>query len=240
MRRGGSLRATGPARSGLVDCRDPERGCLAAARLRDHGPRGARHDHRARIRARLGRLISRVWVRRPESWLSRQPPLRRARPGRTERVRTAGQTNSRPAPLIHRALESSRAQQMATDVGTPFTEAEQRAGLARDIEEVTRERDAAKAELARARSMIEVPRSRWWSRAHGAETEAPARRLAALRAEERRLRGELRALDRTAPTARERSRESADHHLPVGRYLAVGRPGDRESRGSHGPRCRRG
>jgi hypothetical protein len=119
-----------------------------------------------------------------------------------------------PLASIQRSLESSRAQQMATDVGTPLTDAERRAGLARDLDEVTRERDAAKAELGRARSPGEAAQSHWWSRgvdrARGAETEALARRLAALRAEERRLRGELRALDRGAPAARERARENAD------------------------------
>jgi ATP-dependent exoDNAse (exonuclease V) alpha subunit len=137
-------------------------------------------------------------------------------PDQAERNEFAPQDRRTRDPLasIHRGLEDSRAQQMATDVGTPFTDAERRAGLARDLEEVTRERDAAKAELGRARSVAEAPRSRWLSRgvdrARGAETEALARRLAALRAEERRLRSELRALDRAVPAARERARGSAD------------------------------
>ena len=87
-------------------------------------------------------------------------------PDQAERNEFAPQDRRTRDPLasIHRALEGSRAQRMATDVGTPFTNAERRAGLARDLEEVTRERDAAKAELRRARSAGEAARSHWWSR----------------------------------------------------------------------------
>ena len=159
-------------------------------------------------------------------------------PDQAERNEFAPQDRRTRDPLasIQRSLESSRAQQMATDVGTPFTDAERRAGLARDLDEVTRERDAAKAELGSARSTGEAARSHWWSRgvdrARGAETEALARRLAALRAEERRLRGELRALDRSVADTHANARGKTPTSAATGsrlaasqrRQLAVGEP----------------
>jgi ATP-dependent exoDNAse (exonuclease V) alpha subunit len=136
-------------------------------------------------------------------------------PDQPERNEFAPQDRRTRDPLasIHRALAGSRAQRMATDMGTPIADADRGARLDRELEEVTREREDVKAALGRARSTVEAPRSRWWSRgAHrtpDGDVQALARRLAALRAEERRLRGELRALGWGAP-ARERAAKGPD------------------------------
>jgi hypothetical protein len=116
-----------------------------------------------------------------------------------------------PLDAIQRALEGSRAQRMAVDVGTPIPDADRRARLLSELTEVTRERDAVKRALAGARSAAEAQRPHWWSRrTQHTETDALARRLTRLRVEERRLRGELGVLDRSAPATRERPSQGAD------------------------------
>jgi conjugative relaxase-like TrwC/TraI family protein len=134
-------------------------------------------------------------------------------PDQPERDEFAPQDRRARDPLdsIHRALEGSRAQRMATDIGTPIPVADRRARLVSELADVTGDRDSVKRALVGARSAVETPSPRWWSRGTGhAETDALARRLARLRAEERRLRGELRALDRSEPATRERASQSPD------------------------------